>query len=115
MSDNYSTYRINYNLRSHKRDAFIEFIKGQLMAPFALHARPLSSDSIASALVYENNINYSLLNELEEMRRYYSQVFTSIENLIQDHRLEQEKSMPLIFFCKSYYQDITKEERNYFS
>ncbi|KAG0318885.1 IMP 5'-nucleotidase [Dissophora globulifera] len=35
-----SSYRINYQLRAHKRDPLIEFIKGLLLAPFVLHAKP---------------------------------------------------------------------------
>ncbi|KAI7816809.1 IMP-specific 5-nucleotidase [Gamsiella multidivaricata] len=35
-----SSYRINYQLRAHKRDPLIEFIKGLLLTPFVLHAKP---------------------------------------------------------------------------
>lgn len=39
-----SLYRVNYQLRTHKRDPLIEFIKAMLMTPFVLHAKPPSSD-----------------------------------------------------------------------
>jgi IMP and pyridine-specific 5'-nucleotidase len=37
-----SVYRINYQLRAHKRDALIEFIKSMLLSPFVLHVKPHS-------------------------------------------------------------------------
>ncbi|KAI9599371.1 hypothetical protein BDF19DRAFT_3530 [Syncephalis fuscata] len=35
-----SVYRINYQLRAHKRDALIEFIKSMMLTPFVLHIKP---------------------------------------------------------------------------
>lgn len=35
-----SIYSINYHLKQHKRDPFIEFIKSMLMNPFILHTKP---------------------------------------------------------------------------
>jgi hypothetical protein len=41
-----SRYQVNYQLRSHKRDQFIEFIKTLLLTPFVLvSAKPQSSES----------------------------------------------------------------------
>ncbi|KAJ2742275.1 IMP 5'-nucleotidase, partial [Coemansia sp. BCRC 34490] len=40
-----SHYKVNYHLRAHKRDSFIEFIKGLLLTPFVLHSLPAADDS----------------------------------------------------------------------
>ncbi|KAI9500834.1 IMP-specific 5-nucleotidase [Coemansia spiralis] len=56
-----SQYRVNYHLRAHKRDHLIEFIKGMLLTPFVLQTEPLSTA--------------------------YTDIFTNIEELINEHRL----------------------------
>jgi len=40
----HSTYRIHYQLRAHKRDAFIEFCKQLLLTPFVLRIQPTIPD-----------------------------------------------------------------------
>ncbi|KAJ3354192.1 IMP 5'-nucleotidase [Allomyces javanicus] len=105
MSDHFSAYRINYALRSHKRDTFIEFIKSQLLPAFALHVRPLSAAAIASFLVSGGNPSTAAANDddavpptptddLDALRGHYAQIFASIERLIHDHRAEQDKPKP---------------------
>ncbi len=41
----YSAYRVQYQLRSHKRDAFIEFCKQLLLTPFVLRIQPHIPDT----------------------------------------------------------------------
>jgi IMP and pyridine-specific 5'-nucleotidase len=43
-----SNYRINYHLRAHKRDAFIEFIKSLLLTPFVLRSNAGSSPDFSA-------------------------------------------------------------------
>ncbi|KAI9224309.1 IMP-specific 5'-nucleotidase-domain-containing protein [Blastocladiella britannica] len=82
-SSHYSAYRVNYALRSHKRDAFIEFIKAQLLSPFALHARPL---------LLEGGENEN--SDLTGLRDHYASIFASVEHLVLDHMAEQHKKKP---------------------
>lgn len=44
----HSRYTVNYHLRAHKRDAFIEFIKSLLLTPFVLHTRPVNQTLLSS-------------------------------------------------------------------
>ncbi|KAI9189005.1 IMP 5'-nucleotidase [Blastocladiella emersonii ATCC 22665] len=91
MSDHFSKYRINYALRSHKRDAMIECIKNQLLSPFALHARPLTLAEVGanSADAAANGVQMT-----SAMQQHYLDIFGSIEKLIREHMLEQDKRRP---------------------
>ena len=40
-----SRYRVEYALKSHRRDEFIEWIKGLLATPFVLHADDSHADA----------------------------------------------------------------------
>jgi IMP and pyridine-specific 5'-nucleotidase len=68
-----SRYAVNYQLRSHKRDHFIEFIKTLLMNPFVLH----SSDR----------------TKKPNLDRYL-EVLEHIEALIAEHIEHQSKGTP---------------------
>ncbi|QEU58843.1 Isn1 [Kluyveromyces lactis] len=57
-----SRYRVEYNLKVHKKDAFIEWIKGLLAVPFVLQA---GTDSGA-----------------ERTYKQYCSIFSDIENLV---------------------------------
>ncbi|KAI8865772.1 IMP-specific 5-nucleotidase, partial [Ramicandelaber brevisporus] len=61
-----SYYRINYHLRAHKRDPFIEFIKGMLLTPFVLHVKPPPAHMSNQAR--------------------YAEIMGNIEELIDEHR-----------------------------
>lgn len=67
-----SLYRINYQLRSHKRDSLIEFIKALLLTPFVLHAKPASGDP-------QQDSEWSAAAN----RARYAEIMASVEVLIQ--------------------------------
>lgn len=68
-------YRVEYALKSHRRDDFIEWIKGLTAGPFVLHAGSVnffkSGDDSKSAA---------------EARRKYADIFKDVEILIEQHR-----------------------------
>lgn len=41
-----SRYEIHYQLRSHKRDQFIEFVKSLLLGPFVLNTRQAMAETL---------------------------------------------------------------------
>ena len=63
-----SRYRVEYALKSHRRDEFIEWIKGLLATPFVLHA----DDSHADAQIVAENCQ----------ARYY-EIFKDVESLVK--------------------------------
>mmetsp|Transcript_3945 Transcript_3945/g.11810 ORF Transcript_3945/g.11810 Transcript_3945/m.11810 type:complete len:405 (+) Transcript_3945:111-1325(+) len=64
MESMHSTHRVNYQLRAHRRDSFIEFIKTMLLTPFVIYSKK------APELVQEQ----------------YVGVFKCIEELVEEHR-----------------------------
>jgi len=68
-----SRYRVEYHLKSHRRDEFIEWIKGLLVVPFVL-VRDVPSKSDFES---ENNEN--------AVKNRYACVFSDVEGLIEDH------------------------------
>ncbi|OZJ04423.1 hypothetical protein BZG36_02921 [Bifiguratus adelaidae] len=86
-----STYRINYQLKSHKRDALIEFIKTCLQTSFVLYDESDYDDRDADlkqqrAARKEQKIQLNL--------RRYTEVMESVEALIQDHIACHQKGIP---------------------
>ncbi|KAJ2000059.1 IMP 5'-nucleotidase [Coemansia thaxteri] len=79
-----SQYRVNYHLRAHKRDHLIEFIKGMLLTPFVLYSPQ------PSALLPANN---GAGHESENAQRF-GEIFASIEELIEEHRLFTKQGIP---------------------
>jgi IMP and pyridine-specific 5'-nucleotidase len=79
-------YTINYALRAHKRDPFIEFIKGMLMTPFVLHAKPVpqTDDPAEKDDEYQMDANVAR----------YCDILSSIEELINEHIRKQAKGVP---------------------
>lgn len=67
-----SRYRVEYHLKSHRRDEFIEWIKGLLVVPFVL-VRELP-------FTFANGHNQENL-----LRDRYANVFSDVEGLIEDH------------------------------
>ncbi|RIB28395.1 IMP-specific 5'-nucleotidase 1 [Gigaspora rosea] len=84
-----SMYTINYALRAHKRDPFIEFIKGMLMTPFVLHAKPIPPKG-ASTDKDDINVEENLMDA--NVSRYCD-ILTSIEELINEHRRKESKGV----------------------
>ena len=70
-----SRYRVEYHLKSHRRDELIEWIKGLLVVPFVL-VRELAN-------VHGQNI----------VRDRYSGVFKDVEGLIDDHSCYSEYAL----------------------
>ncbi|SMR49424.1 unnamed protein product [Zymoseptoria tritici ST99CH_3D1] len=69
-------YRVEYALKTHRRDQFIEWIKGLLAVPFVLLSQP-------------TNIHESDKPSVSEMARSaharYAQIMRDVEELIVDH------------------------------
>ncbi|CAB4397613.1 unnamed protein product [Rhizophagus irregularis] len=81
-----SMYTINYALRAHKRDPFIEFIKGMLMTPFVLHAKPIPQTDDPTEKDEEYHMDANVAR--------YCDILSSIEELINEHIRKQAKGVP---------------------
>ncbi|KAJ3125457.1 hypothetical protein HK098_000271 [Nowakowskiella sp. JEL0407] len=98
-----SAYHVNYHLRAHKRDAFIEFIKSLLLSPFILHSRPSSISLVSSPLELLDSSNplddlYIGVVESSESsiknEERYAEIMKRLEELIVDHILHQNAGVP---------------------
>ncbi|KAI5295513.1 IMP 5'-nucleotidase [Ascosphaera acerosa] len=69
-------YRVEYALKWHRRDQFIEWIKGLLAVPFVLDAQP-------TELYAENST--VLRKTAARAASRYADIFKDVEHLIQDH------------------------------
>jgi IMP and pyridine-specific 5'-nucleotidase len=67
-----SRYRVEYHLKSHRRDELIEWIKGLLVVPFVLVREQPS-------VTAEDESRESAVRER------YAKVFADVEGLIADH------------------------------
>lgn len=70
-----SRYRVEYHLKSHRKDEFIDWVKGLLASPFVLHAVSNEGD--------ENDD----LATTQRVRSRYAEIFKDIEQLI-DNKIE---------------------------
>ncbi|SCU95181.1 LADA_0G14070g1_1 [Lachancea dasiensis] len=61
-----SRYRVEYQLKSHRKDELIEWIKGLLAVPFVLHSSSVGESA------------------KQLMRQRYAEVFTAVEKLINE-------------------------------
>ncbi|KAI1818515.1 IMP-specific 5-nucleotidase [Poronia punctata] len=73
-------YRVEYALKTHRRDQFIEWIKGLLAVPFVLYSQPTG--------VFEPN-GISIAQMSEEAHRRYAEIMRDVEVLINDHIAHQ--------------------------
>ncbi|KAH9905301.1 IMP-specific 5-nucleotidase [Xylariomycetidae sp. FL2044] len=73
-------YRVEYALKTHRRDQFIEWTKGLLAVPFVLYSQPTG--------VYENK-GSSVIQMSEEAHRRYAEIMRDIEGMIDDHIAHQ--------------------------
>jgi IMP and pyridine-specific 5'-nucleotidase len=71
-----SRYRVEYHLKSHRRDELIEWIKGLLVVPFVLVRKYPTATVEDSEGLHEN-----------ALRDRYANVFADVEGLIADHSL----------------------------
>lgn len=80
-----SRYRVEYALKTHKRDELIEWIKGLLAVPFVLHGDiekydrqfPIQDRDESSLRVVEKKVERTLQSR-------YLEVFEDVEKLIED-------------------------------
>ncbi|KAL6858191.1 IMP 5'-nucleotidase [Amphichorda felina] len=69
-------YRVEYALKTHRRDQFIEWVKGLLAVPFVLYSEPTG--------VFGEGANVSEM--AEEAHRRYAEIMRDVELMIDDHR-----------------------------
>ncbi|KAI5298988.1 IMP 5'-nucleotidase, partial [Ascosphaera atra] len=69
-------YRVEYALRWHRRDQFIEWIKGLLAVPFVLNAQPTT--------IYSEHSS-SLEKVAERAAARYAEILSDVQGLIEDH------------------------------
>ncbi|KAI9207678.1 IMP-specific 5-nucleotidase [Polychytrium aggregatum] len=100
-----SAYAVNYHLRAHKRDTFIEFIKSLLLNPFVLHTRikdpdhsawsPLGPPGTIQALQAAQTTQTTQTGSgLDRDLDRYCEVLECIEELIVDHIHNHEQGHP---------------------
>ncbi|KAK9454240.1 IMP-specific 5-nucleotidase [Dipodascopsis uninucleata] len=77
-------YRVEYALKSHRRDAFIEWIKGLMAVPFVLHSEPAAY--IKGVETWEN--------VTEITRNQYAAIMADVEMLIRDQLDNEEAGTP---------------------
>ncbi|KAI1212782.1 IMP-specific 5-nucleotidase [Annulohypoxylon truncatum] len=75
-----SRYRVEYALKTHRRDQFIEWIKGLLAVPFVLYSQPTG--------VFETN-GFNVTQMSEEAHRRYAEIMRDIEVMIDDQLMHQ--------------------------
>lgn len=62
-----SRYRVEYHLKSHRKDGFVDWIKGLLATPFVLHAVSHDVDDLTTT---------------QRVRSQYAEIFKDIQNLV---------------------------------
>ncbi|KAF7511491.1 hypothetical protein GJ744_004079 [Endocarpon pusillum] len=72
-------YRVEYALKTHRRDQFIEWIKGLLAVPFVLNSQPTAA--------YEEDYDEvkSLQAMAQAVHRRYAEIMRDVEGLVNDH------------------------------
>ncbi|KAK9347256.1 IMP-specific 5-nucleotidase [Lipomyces starkeyi] len=79
-------YRVEYALKSHRRDGFIEWIKGLLAVPFVLHSEPAAYIQGVESWTEATNIT----------RQQYAAIMSDIEQLIEDQLDNEKKGTPYL-------------------
>ncbi|KAF4973786.1 hypothetical protein FZEAL_9233 [Fusarium zealandicum] len=79
-------YRVEYALKTHRRDQFIEWVKGLLAVPFVLYSQPTG--------VFGDGPSVTLM--AEEAHRRYAEIMHDVELMIDDHiaRQQNENRLP---------------------
>ena len=72
-------YRVEYALKTHRRDQLIEWIKGLLAVPFVLHSQPALPNS------KQDEQKRALDRMAESASRRYLEIMQDVEDLINDH------------------------------
>ncbi|GAB7364544.1 hypothetical protein MBLNU230_g5351t1 [Neophaeotheca triangularis] len=79
-------YRVEYALKTHRRDQFIEWIKGLLAVPFVLLSQPPAINS------RDPNNRASIQQMAANAHLRYSQIMHDVEELIEQHLAFQQES-----------------------
>ena len=79
-------YRVEYALKTHRRDQLIEWIKGLLAVPFVLHSQPTAA--------YDGSHEDVLRTMAVTAHRRYAEIFRDVEGLINDHSKYDRSSGP---------------------
>lgn len=88
-----SRYRVEYALKRHRRDEFIEWIKGLLAVPFVLHGDLQNTDVCTMAeraAAYEAELEARLAVVAKDCQHRYLEVFHDVESMIENHRYIEE-------------------------
>ncbi|KAK4168596.1 IMP-specific 5-nucleotidase [Cladorrhinum sp. PSN259] len=83
-------YRVEYALKTHRRDQFIEWIKALLAVPFVLYSQP--HGVFDNAGITGSSSSESLISTREEAHRRYSEILRDVELMIDDHILHQNNA-----------------------
>ncbi|KAF2016291.1 IMP-specific 5'-nucleotidase-like protein 1 [Aaosphaeria arxii CBS 175.79] len=75
-------YRVEYALKTHRRDQLIEWIKGLLAVPFVLHSQPTAVFEAHHASVDQMALT---------TQRRYAEILRDVEELINDHIKHQQE------------------------
>ncbi|KAM3565213.1 hypothetical protein MY1884_000286 [Beauveria asiatica] len=78
-------YRVEYALKTHRRDQFIEWVKGLLAVPFVLYSQP-------TGVVGDGT---SVAKMSEEAHRRYAEIMHDVEVMIDDHIARQIQDSPI--------------------
>ncbi|KAF2133157.1 IMP-specific 5'-nucleotidase-like protein 1 [Dothidotthia symphoricarpi CBS 119687] len=78
-------YRVEYALKTHRRDQLIEWIKGLLAVPFVLHSHPTA--------VFEPD-GESVDLQASVSQRRYAEIMRDVEEIINDHIAHQKVGKP---------------------
>lgn len=88
-----SRYRVEYALKRHRRDEFIEWIKGLLAVPFVLHG-DLQNTGVCTmadrAAAYEAELEARLAVVAKDCQHRYLEIFHDVESMIENHRYVEE-------------------------
>ena len=76
----------NIRRQTHRRDQFIEWIKGLLAVPFVLASKP--------AAVYDESKDKNLASMATSAHQRYADIFRDIEALVLDHIRHQDYANP---------------------
>ncbi|KYK59738.1 uncharacterized protein DCS_00872 [Drechmeria coniospora] len=76
-------YRVEYALKTHRRDQFIEWVKGLLAVPFVLYSQPTG--------VFGDGT--SVAKMADEAHRRYAEIMRDVEMMIDDHISRQKQNL----------------------
>lgn len=80
-----SRYRVEYSLKTHRRDYFIEWIKALLAVPFVLHGDAISYDNDENESDdYSETLSQKQNETAQNCCKRYLEVFDDVERLIDN-------------------------------